>query len=252
MKLLSTPQGKSRREQENVDQELRAIELDKLIVAKRKELSDLDRLLISSLSEKSVKNYEEEQLWKNKIQELTNEVEALESRRKSALVPLEEREKKAQDRESALLKREEMVQIKESDIERTKELLEQRLDEISEREQEATNYSILLNNRRFNIEFQEKEIQVRSEAMVQILKESLEEVELAKAEAAKRKAILKGRDVSITEREKNVELQEAAFATREQKILDRYRSLQKAITETNLNQSGNNSNQRSTSIGDSN
>ena len=74
-------------------------------------------------------------------------------------------------------------------------------------------------------------------ALTEILRESLEDIERNKAEVAKRKAILKGRDISITEREKNVEMQEAAFDKREQAILDKYRTLQKAITETNLKNS---------------
>lgn len=239
MKLLSTPQGKSRRELENVNQELRAQELDTLIRAKRKELEDLDKQVLSSFSEKATKNYEEEELWKEKIRQMTEEVENLERRKKIALVPLEQREKEVEDKISALSKREELVAIKESDIESTKEILQRRLDEVSEREQEATDYSITLNNRRFNIEFQEAEMKRNMEAITKIIAESLVEADKARAEAARRKAILKGRDVSITEREKNVEMQEASFANRERKITDQYQSLLRAITETNLKNNGN-------------
>ena len=59
--------------------------------------------------------------------------------------------------------------------------------------------------------------------------------------AAQKKAVLKGRDVSITERERNVELQEASFADREKRIVDRYQTLLRAITETNLKNDKRNS-----------
>lgn len=239
MKLLSAPQGKSRRELENADQELRAQELDVLIVAKRKELNELDKQGLASLSEKATKNYEEEALWKQKIQGLTIEVEALESRRKSALVPLEVREKEVQDRDSALSRREELVTIQESENERTAELLQEKLDTVSEREEDATQYSIQLNNREFAIQFQEAQIRERMSALTEILKENIEEILQSQADIARRKALIKGRDISITEREKNVDLQEAAFANRERAIVDRYQTLQRAITETNLKQSGN-------------
>ena len=238
MRLLTPPAGQSRRQVENADQERRSIQLDQVIKDKRKEINDLDIQLVNSLSDIGKRNYEEEIVWKAKINVHTREVEALESRRKHALVPLEEREKKVQDTESVLLKREEMVAIKESDVEQTRELLEGKLDAISEREQEATNYSVTLNNREFAIQLQEKQISERMKALTEILQESLDETQKAQAEAARQKAILKGRDVSITEREKYVDIQEKSFADREKRIVDRYQTLLRAITETNLKQNG--------------
>jgi len=234
MKLLTPPAGKSRQQVENASQELRAIQLDELIRAKRKELNDLDALTVSALSRSGIEHYEEEQKWKEKINTLTIEVEALESRRKSALVPLEEREKQVQDKDSALSKREETIAIKETDLEQTREILEDRLDAVSEREQDATKYSQILNNREFAVQLQEKQIAERMKALTDILRESYEDIQTAKTEAAQRKALLKGRDVSITERERNVEMQEKSFANREKSIVDRYLTLQRAITEVNL------------------
>ncbi len=234
MRLLKPLEGQNRQQAEIAQQQLRVGELDQVIRDKRKEINDLDNLLIKTLSETGKKNYEEEQMWKEKISGLTREVEALESRRKYALVPLEEREKEVENRESALLKREEIVAIKESDVEQTRELLEGKLDAISEREQEATNYSIQLNNREFAVQLQEKQISERMNGLTTILQESYDEMQKAQTEVAQRKAVLKGRDVSILEREKNVEMQENSFANREKAIADRYKSLLSAISETKL------------------
>lgn len=234
MRLLKPQEGQNRKQSENATLELRAQQLDQVIKDKRKEINDLDIQLVNSLSEIGTKNYEEEQQWKSKIRVLTQEVEALESRRKSALLPLEEREKKVQDRESVLLKREENLAIKESDVEQIRELLEDKLDTVSEREEEATKYSITLNNREFAIQLQEKQISERMNALTDTLKESYGEIQKAKTQIAEREAFLKGRDVSITERERNVDIKEASFANREKAITDRYNMLLRTITETNL------------------
>jgi len=236
MKLLSPPEGKSQLAVQNAAQEVRSIELDKLMVAKRKELNDLDNRLVNSLSEVAKQGVAEEQLWKTRIAALTQEVDALESRRKSALVPLVSRENEVDDRERVLLKREEVIAMRESENDSERQMLEDRLDEVSEREAEANQYAISLNNREFAIGLQESQLKDRMDSLTTILMESLEEVKRAQTESARYKAMLKGRDVSIAEREKYVEAQEASFANREASILDKYRTLQKAITETNLNE----------------
>jgi len=234
MRLLSPPQGKSLLEANIALQEARVIELDKLIVAKRKELNDLDSQYLRSLSETGLKGAEEEKYWKDKIEPLIREVEGLESRRKSALVPLVERETQVEDRERALLKREEMVAIRESENDSERQMLEDRLDDVSEREEEATKYSIILNNRDSAVAIQERQVKERMNALTAILIESLEDVKKSQAESARYKAMLKGRDVSIAEREKYVEEKEKSFANREEAILDKYRTLQRTITEVNL------------------
>ncbi len=234
MRLLSGPQGKSRKELENINQEIRSLELDGVIKSKRKEISDLDRELVSSLSQIGSERYEEEKQWKEKIRILTEEVDNLERRKSIALVPLEKREQEVETKDSVLSRREENILIKESDMERTREILQDRLDAISEREQDATDYSVKLNSREFAIQFQEKEIQGRMAALTEILKESLSDILIAQTEEARRKAVLKGRDVSIKEREEHVRQQEASFANREKAIVDRYKTLQRAIAEINL------------------
>jgi len=234
MRLLKPQEGNQLRKLQEATELSRSLQLDKVLKDKRKEIQDLDNQLVNRLSEVGKQGADEVQLWKDRINALTIEVDALESRRKSALVPLEEREKEVQDKHSALLKREELVAIKETDVEETKELLQERLDAVSEREQDATKYSLILNNREFAIQLQEKQIGERMSALTEILQESLDETQKAQAEAARYKAVLKGRDVSITEREKYVEKQNASFANRELRIADRYKTLLRAITETKL------------------
>jgi len=234
MRLLNPSQGKSRRDIEITTQERRIIELDSLIEQKRLELQNIDRQFVKTLTEKGAEHYEEEGKWRDKIQSFTEEVEQLEARKRRALVPLEEKETMLQDMASALFKREEQAKIKESDLIRTKELLENKLDEISEREQEATDYSLVLANRERNIQFQEVQIQERMKALTIILQESYDEIQDSQQEVATRKAIIKGRDITLDERERRVKEQEDSFANRERAIADKYKTLMRAITETNL------------------
>lgn len=238
MRLLSTPQGKSARELETAQQALRITQLDETMRAKRKELNDLDKQLENDLSEKGLRNYQEEQLWKAKLAGLAREVEALESRRKSALVPLEEREKAVQDRESVLLQREESVVLRESDVEYAKDSLEERIDSVSEREQGANDNDKRLSIREANIRLQEQETAKRADALARIMNESYVETESAKTDLARQKAVIKGRDTAISERERIVAEKEAGFADRERAIADRYKTLQRAIMETNLKNDG--------------
>lgn len=240
MRLLSPKEGKSRQELDIQSQERRIVELDALINTKRIELDNLDRQLLKILSDNGAERYNEEEEWRSKISSLTEEVEQLEARRKRALVPLEEKEKELQDKDSALLKREEQIVIKESNLEYTKEALQDRLDAVSEREQDATDYAQKLNNREFAVQFQEQQIKERMVALTTIIKEAFEDMQRSQAESAKQKAILKGREVPLLERERNVEMREKSFADRERAITDKYQTLLRAITETNLKNNGNN------------
>lgn len=234
MKLLKTEEGKSKRSIDNAAQELRGVQLDALIVSKRKELDSTDRQLTAVLSEKGQQGQKEESFWKERISELTREVDALESRRKAALVPLQEREKAIQDKESVLLKREEQSSIKESDLERTRELLEDKLDDVSEREQTAIDYAGTLESRSSVLSLQEDDMQKRQDALVSVLRQAVEEKAREEALLSQQKAMLKGREVVISEREAEAAKKEKSFADREKKILDQYQTLQRAIAEVKL------------------
>lgn len=234
MRLLSPPQGKSLLASDVASQQVRSVEIDNIIRAKRKEISELDNVLVNSLSELGKKGSTEEQFWKERISNLTHEVEGLESRRKSALVPLEAKEKELEDKERVLLKREELVDLQESENISSGELLEKRLDDVSEREQTALNYAKSLEIRSQNISLQENNIRIRQEALVSIIQQVNKDKKLAEEEINQQKAILKGREVILAEREALCTKKEAGFANREKKILDQYRTLQSTITEVNL------------------
>lgn len=186
------------------------------------------------LSKSSQELQQKWSLFRTENDTLNLKKEELENYYKTTLIPLEKREKLAQSKEEALLKREEELAINETNLEQTRELLEDKLDAVSVREQDANDYSLILNNREENIKLQESQIRDRMTALTEILKESMEEVKKSQSEAAEYKATLKGRDVSLTEREKRVQKEIESVANREARLVDRYRTLQKAITETNL------------------
>lgn len=234
MRLLTPPQGKSRREIELAEQAVRAQELDELVQTKKKELNDIDLTFERSLSEKGKANYEEEEEHKARIRILEQDVQNLERRRERALLPLESKEKELQDKESALLKREREVTTKESEAEYTAQSLQDKLDTVSEREEDALEYSVTLTSREANIRLREEEIEKREASLTSILKQSMDEVNEGRTEITRQKAVLKGRGIVLTERERAVEKSLKSIADRELRLVDRYKTLQKAITETNL------------------
>lgn len=233
MKLLSSPEGTNRRQLDNASQELRSTQLDALIRKKQKELNDLERQVLDSLSEFGKQSSEQEAHLKEKILNLTADVASLELRKQQASVPLEEKEKELQDRERVLAGREETALIKESDLDITTQVLEDRLDSLSEREQSATEYSHLLNARELRISVEEENVRQRMDAVSALMKEVYEEKKKAETEFSQERAMLKGREVSLTEREQIVAKKEAGFVNRERKILDQYHALQQAVAETN-------------------
>lgn len=232
MKLLSTPQGKSRREIDNAQEELRSQQLDELIRAKRKELNDLDLRVLAREAEYSSWDFEAER------EKLENERASLARERKEyrkSLVPLEQKEKELDTVASALLKQKEQLDIRETDLDQTSEILQERLDLVSEREQNALALSQDIEGRSSNLVIQEEEFKKKETALVEIMR--THEIERRKDERdiAKQKSVLKGRDTVLKERERAVAQKEAGFEAREKRLLDRYQTLQRAITEKKLN-----------------
>lgn len=231
MKLLSFPQGKSLQEHEAAAQELRIIELDGFIRAKRKELDDLDRKILFHASPQALK---EEEAWKEKIRLLTEEVANLERRRTVLLVPLEAREKEADTRLEALLQREETILIKETDLSQTADALADRLDDVSEREQNTLLHEADVEARSSNLALKEAEQKKREDAVLALMKEAHAEKLAATADISRQQAVLKGRDTVLNERERVVAKKEKGFLTREKAIVDRYKTLERAIAEMKL------------------
>jgi len=83
-------------------QERQSLQLDQTLKNKRQELRQTDDLLTTSLAQIGVRGEEEEHHWQEKLRPLREEVLSLEERKKQALVPLEERLKELDTRESAV------------------------------------------------------------------------------------------------------------------------------------------------------
>lgn len=160
--------------------------------------------------------------------------------RKTVIVPLVNREQVLQNNERALLKREEHIAIRETENDSERQLLEDRFDDISEREQATKDYSATLEQRARNIALQEGEFQKHQDSLVVLLREFSNDKKKAEDDISTQRALLKGRETILLEREKICAKQEAGFANREKSILAKYRQLQKAITATNLKNNGHN------------
>ncbi len=153
---------------------------------------------------------------------------------KEVIVPLEKREKEVHTNEEALSKRAELISIKETDLQQTADILQDRLDEVSERESNALNHAQRLESRNANIALKEEEMQKRETALVEIFKENEQKRLLSEQSIAKQQAILKGRDTVLIERVRIVSKKEKSFESREKAITDRYKTLERAIAEMKL------------------
>lgn len=153
---------------------------------------------------------------------------------KTVVVPLENREKELDTKTEALSKREESISIKETDLTQTQEILIERLDEVSEREQNALSYSADLEARASNLSILEEQQKKKEEAVLAVMKETAKKRIEDEKNIAKQKAVLKGRDTVLNERERVVSKKEAGFANREKAIVDRYKTLERAIAEMKL------------------
>lgn len=234
MRLLTPPAGKSLREIENAKQEVRTQQLEQIIRDKRKEIEQVEHIAVEALSKHGLENYEDEKRWKTRIAELTLEVEGLEQRRRTALLPLEKREKELTIKDRVLSEREEKLSIKETDLESVQEALAERLDDLSERQLTASEYATSLEQRNSNLVLQESEIQKRQDALVVILRQTNEEKQINETNLSTQIALLKGREKAISQRERVVEKKEKGFVSREKAILDKYETLRRAISEMKL------------------
>lgn len=172
--------------------------------------------------------------WQEEAEILRNTKIKQDEFHKAFVVPLEKRIRAVDTKDSALSKREELIVIKEAENNRTAELLQDRLDHISEREQDAIDFAATLEARSSNLTIQENDLRKRQDALVEIIKQTSVEKIKAETELGKQKAVLKGREVVLAERERVVRTKENGFIAREKSITDKYQTLQRAISEMKL------------------
>lgn len=233
MKLLSPTETKDKRESYNLGLESKSATLDEAIVSKRNELLSMDEEFLRSMQDQRIARLEEDAEWQKRNDELKTETEELEQRKVKALLPLEEREKQIDYREEALSQREHNVSKQEQEAADNLALLEVRLDEASDRLQSVRNQEKDLEKRFEGVKLQERLTIERTNEFNEVLKNSLEQLETSRKEIAQLKAEQEGKETYLSEWQKRIDAKEKDLVSRETKLLDRYKMLERDMKEIN-------------------
>lgn len=231
MKLLSPQETRTKRETLNTTLSSRSADLDEAIVAKRKEILTLDEDFLRAIEDNRLVRMQEESKWEQRNHVLRSETEELESRKRLALVPLEEREQKIQADDEALLQREQKVLRREEEAEKNLELLELRLDDASDRLALASKRSQELDRRETGIRQQEALTKARTDEFNTVLTKTLIDFETQRTELATKQLENEGREVIFAEKEVRILAKEKDLVSRETLLKDRYETLGRAIEE---------------------
>lgn len=234
MKLLSPTEAVTQSKNRSEGEKQRIVKIQTLIAQKLRELSDAEKAFDTALKEQHDIWAKEETLFLRKKQELEADVQRLEERRIAALIPLENKARELDTKESSLVKLKTELEIKDSDLEETKRLLETRLDEVSERELKANDMSLLLERQKSDLEERAETVNKDSESLTKAFAESLSELNLKKREIELSQAKLDGTRAHFEERERKVEEAEAGYKDRERAIQDKTETLQRAVEEMKL------------------
>ena len=196
----------------------RSIRLQEEIAKKYRELEEAERFFNETLQQHREIWKDEESKHLDKVQEIRDEVDALEARKREALIPLTERKRILDTRDSALDEREASLDARSVDLERGAESLQQRIDEVSEREIRATEVSEALSRQKLGIDLQRQEMQQHSGQMSIALSDAAKQLEATRKQAAdilaaaesKAKSI-EMREMRVSQREIDVEAKEVLY-----------------------------------------
>lgn len=233
MKLLSPSEGREKARSNEVTLKNRITELQGLIVQKYKELAQAEADFNDTLTRQRKTWSEEEKVYTSKVFIIRGEIEALEERRRQALIPLTKRAEELDTKASALAEYEKILKQSDADIADKAEMLVKRLDEVAERELQADKVAKNLAVREDGVKAQAAQVATGSVLLTEAMTKASQESAARERELSLKEASVKAKETQITERERKVNEKEAGFANRELAIKDQYEALRQAIEETN-------------------
>lgn len=138
MKLMPPANVSDKRAQEQARDVLRTEELNKASDKARKQLADSEADFKGTLARQRLQWAQGEEEHAKRTQEMDAEITALEKRKEQALIPISLYEKQADEKMSEALECLQTAKVKETENEETRLLLEDKLDEVGQREQDVT------------------------------------------------------------------------------------------------------------------
>lgn len=231
MELLKPAQAAQKsRDQEDRDSR-RILELQTLIAQKTKELAVAEEAFDIAMQRNRNQWAAEQQEHENKLAVIEKKTTDLEERRAQATVPLTTWEQRIKDEDSALQEREKGLEIREANVEESLILLQQRLDEVSEREFDADKVAKMVANREVGVKQQASEIKQQSQYLTKAIVEAQLSAATKEQELSTKAQRLDVREQSLEERERQVQQKLASYDAIEKGLNDKYESLIKAEAE---------------------
>lgn len=221
----ATTQAKERKDKDNA----RIVEIQELVAKKLRDLADVEKQFDDTFQRQRNQWAAEEQEHQNVMLEKTKKVEQLEERRKASLVPLTVRGKELENVASALTLREERAAKRDKELNEKSALLEHRLDEVGEREQQCKTRETTIKSQEIGIQMQAQDLLKGSELLNGAIVKAQADDKKAKEGLDTHEKILWSRESVIGERERKVAEMEASFVNREKAIRDKYATLERTI-----------------------
>jgi len=229
MKLFSSTEVITNKEQQISRDLLRVNSIDKELNNKRLLLSQLEKEFEDTLKRQREDWEYEENLFIQNKNKLKTETEGLEQRKKQALIPLAEKENELDERSKLIDKILKELEQKNEDFIDSIEALEERLTEISIREQEADRVSKLQLKKKKGIEAQQEQISNQAKEFNDMMAKAVADISEKDSKLSRKETKLLLRENAIKEREIEISKIEKGFTDRERAITDKYNTLQRAL-----------------------
>lgn len=229
MKLFSTTEVITNKENQLHRDIVRIDSIKKELTSKRLLLQKLETEFEETLKRQRENWLKEENKYIESKNAIEKETEELEKRKKQALIPLEEREKVISEHENEIKNILAELERKNEDFVNNIEALEKRLEEVSEREQEAERISKIQLKKKEGIEIQQELISNQSKDFNDMMTKAIADISKKSSVLSKKETELLLKETALKDKELELGKIEKGFADREKAIIDKYNTLQRSL-----------------------
>lgn len=229
MKLLTPTDVRTNNEKRLTINLKRSSDLDGELLRKKQQIEKLDADFKLSIERQRIDFDEEKSEHHKKINELLREVEILEKRKEQALLPINDKLALIEKAQDLLIDRENNIQKKEYQLEESLQSLQDRLDEVTEREQEADRILTKQYSQQKSLDNQKEELAKQTKLLNELLITSNDEFN-------KKMLILNTKEAEIDSKLNLIEIKESSIKTKEKQLIikekglqDRYATLERSI-----------------------
>lgn len=211
MKLFSNAELKEIKAKEQTREILRTQEMQQVADKARKELANAEHDFKLALAERKEVWAIEEQNHNTRVKERNKELSNLEEKRKAAMIPIDDMEKRAAKKLSEAIGLKNNLKKDQEDVDQLREVLEEKLDDMAEKNKRIESVEEQLANREHGIKMQEANI---SQSAMELSKQMASFL----AEKAKGEQDIKERKEALFLKERSLLSKEEALKRTENKL----------------------------------